>query len=238
LNLVNPYVLAASGAGTSPDAIADLAMWLDATTLGLADGAAVATWTDSSGNSRPGTGVNSPTYQTNEINGLGVIRFDAASQQYFTLPNFLNGVFTEGEIFVVIKAAADPPAANRSLWALGNTTSQSLYPNTLGQITDSFGHTAVLSANPGPAITSWRLYNFNAGPAGREMFLDGASLTSNATASGTAWTTSPRIGSRNGSALYFDGDMAEIILYSRVLNSTERDGIEAYIAAKYALTIP
>jgi hypothetical protein len=229
---------AGAGAGTQPNAIADLEMWLDATTLGLADGAAVATWTDSSGNSRPGTGVNSPTYQTNEINGLGVVRFDVASSQYFTLPNFLSGVFTEGEVFFVLKAVSDAPAASRTLHTLCGGGVQGQYPNGLGQINDPFGHTAALANNPAPALTAWRLYNFNASAAGRAMRLDGAVLTSDGTASGSSWTTTPRIGNRSGSTQYFDGDIAEVILYSRVLTSGERDGIEAYVAAKFALTIP
>jgi hypothetical protein len=56
-----------------------LVAWFKADTLGLADGAAVTSWADSSGNGRDatqGTAGAQPTCQTNELLGLPVVRFD------------------------------------------------------------------------------------------------------------------------------------------------------------------
>lgn len=77
----------ASGAGiTDPTDIDDCELWLDASTLALADNARVATWPDSSGNGHDatqGTAAAKPTYKTNVVNGLGVVRYDGDPDAQF-----------------------------------------------------------------------------------------------------------------------------------------------------------
>jgi hypothetical protein len=63
----------------SPLDIDDCQLWLDASTLGLADNAAVALWPDGSVNGWDGvqaTAANQPVYKTAIRNGLGVVRFN------------------------------------------------------------------------------------------------------------------------------------------------------------------
>jgi len=64
----------------SPLDIAGLKVWLDASQItGLNDGDSVTTWSDLSGQGNDvtqSTASKKPTYQTNEINGLPVVKFD------------------------------------------------------------------------------------------------------------------------------------------------------------------
>ncbi|MCH7908140.1 MAG: hypothetical protein IIB38_00810 [Candidatus Hydrogenedentes bacterium] len=63
-----------------PDQIPGLFAWFDANSItGLADGEVVATWDDRSNNENDLTqseAAEKPTYQTNEINSLPIVRFD------------------------------------------------------------------------------------------------------------------------------------------------------------------
>lgn len=71
----------------SPTDIPNCALWLDASQLGLAEGAKVSRWTDLSGNNyhaiQP-TAASQPTYKVGIQNGLNVVRFDE------TIPTFLH----------------------------------------------------------------------------------------------------------------------------------------------------
>jgi hypothetical protein len=60
----------------SPDLIAGLETWLKADAIGGADGDPVTTWEDSHTSNKDATGASGQTLQTNEINGLPVVRFD------------------------------------------------------------------------------------------------------------------------------------------------------------------
>src|SRR5574343_1369214 len=82
----------------SPSDVPGLFQWLVAADItGLNDGDAVATWEDSSGNNRDAsqaTGANRPTYKTNIVNSLPVVRFDG-SDDYLEMGDFSS--FTRSE---------------------------------------------------------------------------------------------------------------------------------------------
>lgn len=48
---------------------------------GLTDGASVSSWSDRTANANTLTGTNQPTYETNELNGNPVVRFDGTNDQ-------------------------------------------------------------------------------------------------------------------------------------------------------------
>jgi hypothetical protein len=62
-----------------PQSIAGLKVWLDASQLALADGAALASWPDLSGAGNHGAivGTPGPAVRANAINGQRVVRFKA-----------------------------------------------------------------------------------------------------------------------------------------------------------------
>ena len=100
-------------------------LWLKGDGItGLSDGDAVATWPDSSGNSRHFTQATAglrPTWQTNEANGRPVVRFDGADDWLTNTTKadwrFLhNG--SDWTLFVVFKTTAANP--DRTCGILGN----------------------------------------------------------------------------------------------------------------------
>jgi len=229
------------GRAFSPASIAGLQLWLKADAItGLNDGDPVATWSDSSGNGRDATQstpANRPTYKVNIVNGRPVVRFAAANSQSLNLPNFLTG-FSAGEIFIVIKITNDPTTGVGAggLWEFGSDAAASHYCFTDGIIYDAFGTTArKTTVNPTPTLAAWRLYNVSSAAGAWTSRLDTAQLFTTGTNT-VGWTTTPKFATSGAGAFFTDGDIAELILYSSVLSTTDRSSLSSHLSAKYALS--
>jgi hypothetical protein len=184
-----------------------------------------------------------PTFKTGIANGLPVIRCVTASFQSLTLPavTMLPTASSPAEMFLVCRATSDPPAANRGPVNLGSSFA---FPFTTGQIQDSFGDgggsASSFSKVPNLA-TQFTVYNPSVevtANGGQDFYLNGVLLLHvGAVASIGQW---PGAGAfRLGQTGYgwFDGDIAEVIIYSRKLSTAERHGITLYLGAKYGITV-
>jgi hypothetical protein len=102
--------------GAISDSVPDL--WLKADSLGLSDGDAVGTWTDSSGNgydATQATGSAKPTYKTNiTLAGKPVVRFDGGDYLASSAPTDANGQ--------TVIAVARPSSMTRSPTLRGANT--------------------------------------------------------------------------------------------------------------------
>lgn len=238
-----------SGGGFTPADVPGLVLWLDAS-LGtyqstggspaLADGDPVGEWQDQSGegnDATQATGANKPTLKTggNGLNGLPVIQFDGSD--YFGFGDFLSAL-TAGEVFVVVKANADPPPSlGYNLWDLGDegANRESWYPFQDGVIYEGWGTSVRKTVgNPTPALDSWRLYGVASGAGAYAVRLDGAEIYS--TSSNTPfWPTTPQLGRGSSDTYYFAGQVAALLIYDSVLLGADREAVEDYLAARYGL---
>lgn len=258
--IINPYRYALGASfGPGPNTLSNLELWLDAYQIsGLADGAQISTWLDSSGNGRDATGLvgtypTKPKYRASlGPNSQPTVEMSAATDTtgpWFSLPNFLTG-FTAGDIFAVVKINGDPPntLAARCAPPYGDfgSAGDEYFPNhtlggaTAGVIFDAFGSTVrKQTVNPTPALTSWRLYESRSASGAWSNHLDGVQLFSTATNT-VGWSTTPFIGHSTTNNKHLNGFISEIILYSRILNdTTERKAvIHAYLNTKYGLSLP
>lgn len=226
----------------TPLMVSGLSGWWKADSIVSTSGSSLATWSDSSGNNNilsSSAGVT-PFYDTNQINGLPAVRFNAA--QYFNVTGSTLVGFREGEIFGIVKIDVDPPVnANYSgLWNFGGTGERTHYPYTDGVIYDNFGNNLRnTTVNPAPALTTWRLYNVASSASLWSSSLDGTPLYSTSTNtvdfSGTSYVGLSRAG--GGTDYFLSGWFSEILLFSRVLTTSERSQLKIYLANKYNLTI-
>jgi hypothetical protein len=67
------------------------------------------------------------------------------------------------------------------------------------------------------------------------VFRDGTQQNSNTQSITTSTTTTLNIGSSGGTSEFYQGDLAEMIVYSRNITSVERQIIEAYLSRKWGL---
>ena len=203
----------AAGLGTSAATAATLELRLTAPNYDPGTG----TWTDTSGLGNHATVLRAggePTLAAGSTpTGQSAVRFDG-NDDGFSLPNFLSGD-SAAEVFIVLRADADPPGADQSgLWNFGSTGDNSHYPWTDGVVYDEFGTGGrKTSGNPAPALTQYNIYNVRSEPGlWQSRFNNNVHYTDNANVVGFA--TNPKLGESESESYNFDGDIAEIRIYS------------------------
>lgn len=226
--------------------VSGLTLWADASSItGLNDGDPVALWTNLSPNLSlnltQGAPDNRPTYKTGILNGLPVLRFDGINDYLFSsaMTNFVGSLSTEYTIFSVFNAR------------LINTDATPIYNND-AIVSDASGfvgqHLKGLTANAfnwdgnadsiGTPVQTNAWYVLRSGLGSGSLFVHANNQPLQSTASGANTLNSThqlRVGFRTA---YFDGDIAELLIYNRALTLEERNQVAGYLADKYAITIP
>lgn len=219
----------------SPADLANLALWLkaDAGAFQSAGGAAagngdvVGEWQDQSGNGAhvvQATAANKPLLVTNVQNGLPVVRFDGADD-FFSLAAALSG--NAHSIFVAFKSA-DAQALGMFLNDSANAT---IYfgvgdPTTLYLITGA----VPLAERTFSGATSWHIFEARRDDPTLQVFVDGTAGTA---VSHTGAFSANRIGHYSTATYRLQGDLGELLIYTRDLPSAERAQVRAYLRARW-----
>ena len=241
--------LALSGAGGwlsevqgGPLDVAGLALWLDASDPNNGGpppvpGAAITTWLDKSGNARDANNVNGdPNYLPNMIGGNAAINFDGNDWMWTTY-NF--DPITEYTVFGIARYAGNDNeriiTSRTRNWLFGHHGNYEdrwhaegwIYPagGAAGSVvTRNFAiHAGTINNVADPQASFWR---------------NGNLLVLNSTGSGAG---NHMIGQLQLGAYGTGGsetsisDIAEILVYNRVLNATELNDIGWYLSRKYGL---
>lgn len=237
-----------------PTYVADLHLWFRSDTGLTLNGANVSRWIDAFSGvwATQNTVADQPTYVANVINGsTAVVRFDGLSQ---FLKTTSVAVGTEMTVFIFAARPWTTPK-NAAFFGqdsnYGNTSGLAFL--TTGAAVNGWAASDLLFVGNG-RLASQDPRNFGAygalvdntfhvvtailGAGSSQIWLDGSAIAS--TISTTAITASNdllRLGS-SGAATgdYFDGDVAEIIIYKRALSVAERRHVECYMTSRYLLT--
>lgn len=245
-----------------PTKIAGLQLWLKADAItGVAAGGTVATWPDSSGNGNDATQAteaNKPTWQTNVVNGHPVVRLDGTDDwlDVSDQAGFDGG--TGLTIYAVSKQAT--LATGKALITKWDYQTQGAWgfqthESTTGEIqmyvaetVTDVGDKIQRSTNAGLTATSFTIVvtvydGTQATNADRVKFYRNGTVLSTAVQN-TIPTSMPnasstlKVGKFGGSLTrYYNGDLAELIVYSRALAAADRQRIERYLARKYGITL-
>ena len=231
------------GAVTYPTDISGCKLWLKADSLSLNDGDAVTTWTDSSGNARDATQATAglkPIYKTNVINGQPVIRFDGTDDRLVTSSVAVaGGAFSA---FIVLKFAstsgAQYPLFNGDNVA-GNGWALESGAGTAGKRGVLYRGNAISDDGTTSTITELWSVTRTSAPS-LNFYLNGTITSIAADASALTAPTNKVVvgGDSGGSAGFFNGDIAEIIIFDSALSTGNRQAIESYLAGKYSISGP
>lgn len=212
------------------------ALWLRASAITpVADGTAVATWSDASGNARDATqatGTKQPLYRTaaNGIGGRPALDFDGTDDAFgvaWTPP--------VGQMLLVAVCEVDVTSAgNRTVIAGNVTTAMELRASggnwqTLRQITAIIGSSAVAAQN---ALLASR--RDSAGNISHYKNAKTAAQASTATAAYSGAST--LIGGLSASS-FFDGKIAEIIGFSSDISSGDFTTMMNGLGLYYGITV-
>lgn len=208
--------------------IPGLDLWLAARKItGVATGAAITTWNDSSGNGRNYTGVNSPTWQPASINNLPAVAFNG-SNQYFKPASVYNptGKMT---IMLVVRYSSGNPFSNAKTPSPGGGMT---YANNGGQHLFQASNGVAGWANTNFAsqglidTSNYQLVAIRIGYGMLQMCVNGVSCANGTVsftpivATGDA-TYGLLLGAlnNNGSLVGFmNGNIAEFVLWTKVLD--------------------
>lgn len=232
----------ASNVAAAPGGIAtDLTLWLraNAGTSSTTPGGTIASWADqsSAGNTvAQANTTHQPTYQSNQLNGHPVVRFDTTDflDRSVTGSALFNPA--ESTLLFVKKSVSgnvwfkwETATSNHVGMQLGTTVARFDFPN------DSTG----LLLGSGTITDAFHLITALKGAAAQWLYLDGAQDATR-TNSGSLTTTGSAaltIGKNQTGTLNWIGDMAEVLIYRSALSPSARAKVESYLALKYGLTL-
>ncbi|TAD87238.1 MAG: hypothetical protein EAY75_06310, partial [Bacteroidetes bacterium] len=209
-----------------------LRLHLDASQItGLSNGATVNTWNDVSGNGNNATSsAGTPTYQTNALGGRPVVRFNDAP--VFTTAN-LSAQFPSATTTFIVANINNDNAYN-----LVQSQSGDQWWRWSG---DGLAYPALFRSSRIETYTAMpnsgvQLFTVNSSATNWEMFINGASrgVAAAAYSAGGALTIAGGANSLGANPL--NGDIAEVIIYNRVLTAAELDQVGSYLEVKYGLT--
>lgn len=231
---------------SSPTNIASAVVWLDASQLsGLTNNEPVATFPDLSGVGNTLTQSTAglrPTYVTNVLNGLAIVRFDGtddflSSSTNFGSNNTLSGdiavsVFVVyqktllskghalgwGDTFVSLAACGIYNDSGNSLWAFAGGNSQSF---------SAFGTNTFIirefHKSPGPINTTSTTRRNGSNDA----------VAASSTTPAVDGSKALMLGKWANIGYFLQGDVAEFLIYNRRLTDPEQSQVRAYLNQKW-----
>lgn len=230
---------------------ADSAVYSDAGVTPAANSNNVAQWNDRSGNARNAshaTAGERPNYQTGVLNGLPVIRFNAANGDRLLSTNVTAG--NAASIFAVASWASLPSPNPGIIHAApgGSAFSGTTTDKVIGMWVSSTGGNMVwgrgvqsnntqrdIPQNTGTTVNTF--YSF-------ANIYDGSNIiqyVNNTQAGSVSYNGTLKSWSDFGigrqATESWNGDIAEIIAYNESVNSAQRIIINNYLAAKYDLSL-
>jgi hypothetical protein len=240
---------------SDPTTISDLALWLKADTGVTLNGSNVSVWQDQSGGSNNAVAkTGGVTVVENSLNGKPVLRFDGSSN-LITNSFYVTNYNTPITIIAVSRASASNVFNSQTARYVQAVNDQ--YDWDFGLTYGAYG-----AENPNFSVCHGKSYagsnDIESSPMGENAIglsigiNDGENIYNylNGTLIGTAnsstWNNggdavgSFSIGSEviqniNGESFFAKCDIAEILIYKKALNSTERQAIENYLNIKYSL---
>jgi len=227
-----------------PTDLTGLALWIDAadTATISATAGSVTQITDKSGNARTfvqATGGAQPVTGSTTRNGHNTLSFPANNRNLARAATDLDFVSGGATIFGVVKSTL--ATQSNSVWMASGPAqfgARGWYMD-IGTITLSPpGTTAGTPTTPGGA--TWNSYTAVSNPTGplTTVYKDGATVTPTRTQVGHTASVGPQlIGAYDAASNVANtvGEIAEVVIYLRVLTTTERQQVEGYLRTKWTL---
>lgn len=243
---------AGAGAGAfDPSVVAGLVAWWKADAItGLTDGSAVASWLDSGQNgytATQSTGANKPTYKTAIQNALPIVRFNGTT---WLAADGAASTFSGSRTPFTLVAVSAPAGSYsyRAFWSLGATDTAAYY-----EVGDGGGSTYWAEGKDGDSGgdgfggatgTGFRVETLQLDASGQVTIwangtqtLAATTIIGNLSVMFTLLTLGALRRGASGVTVgdYFKGDLGDVLVYSGVLSTSDRQAVETYLKSKYGL---
>jgi hypothetical protein len=228
------------GAGVTPDQISGIQAWFAAdsgTSCGGAcsNGNTLTQWNDKSVNAdnlASGASCSTlPTFASSQINGKPAIKFNGSSQCIQLVSSIT--LTTASTVFAVID---DVSIAAKGSFFSGASGSLVYWSAPTKEQGADNAATVLLGNGTAAADTSWHQINETYNNT-TVTFRLGRATDGSASPSSTLTAVNTIVGANasSGPGEWFNGYIAELIIYNRVLNGTEIGEVEAYLNGRYGL---
>lgn len=229
-----------------------LVAWYDADELSLAEGNAVETWPDKSGDpvndAEQPNSDRQPEFVTDAIGGKPALRFGGSSDRLLA-SEFSAGDSDEVTLFVVAQYSALPSANPGLIHAAPEGSAFSSSPadksvglwvsdddDTWGRLIQEDGTSRNFPRDPGLDSETGYVFTQRAdGDDEGQQWVD-SDPAGTVSYDGTLQEWSEFGIGRQGSETW-EGDIAEVLVYDRALTDTERQNVEEYLADKYGIAL-
>ncbi len=228
---------------------APLTAWLRADAItGLANGAPVSVWTDSTGNgfnAIQALSTNQPVYRTGAINGLPAVHFNSTNSSFLWFYRPVQDDFT----MIFVYQSSQGFSTGTAFWSgaglvngeqSGTVNDFGISLNANGQILAGIGNpdTTISSgtgfANGLPHVVTFKRTKSTGSII---LYVDGTTVA--AGTGGTQSLTAPNflvLGAQTTLNNYLNGDIAEVQIYNAALSDVDRQGQERALKCKYNIT--
>lgn len=228
----------------SPPNLSDLGMWfdaaLDATTGGVpsVDGDLVDSWLNQAGTvDATASGTGRPTFKTNIVNGLPVLRFDG-STDFMTIPDGTDNDEVTTFTFWCVLYLATVAHWNEIVTKGSNAFAMQYEYRVAPTATNVFEMVGtfpnLLSAGPLIPAGAWRRLSATKDSEGGGITYVNNTASYSGGMSCTDTADVVFIGKRFD-GLFLEGDLAEWGFYKTELDATARQALDDYIVCKYGL---
>ena len=193
-------------------------------------------WLDQSGSRSHAYQLTAHQPQASATNGTASVKFTATNDYYFNDSFNITGdpVTEPVEAYIVLKVVTTTPTTGRGLWLFG--PAGTLYPDTNGNVVDGFSSTSGWNTGTPPeSLTQYHIYNV----------VSAVDVWANRINSGVVFATTNNTADYSGSfslgsssdGTYFDGNIAEMVLFDRPLSVAERNTVFSYLANRYSISV-
>ncbi len=220
-------------------------LWVKGDFGPILSGSNITQWNDLSGaapanNATQATGSKQATLVSPAINGYPSASFNGSSRNY-VLANQLTDLTAGFSVFAVIKPVG---TATKTLIAFSNAGPSNLVSletvNTQVRLNAYNATTASNVITPTSSITVGKFQLVDAvhnGAASASISVNGESKISGTVQNlANVARTQNILGANNTITTYWNGELAELLCYSRAVTETERKNIQAYFSNRYQLT--
>ena len=207
---------------------ASIALWLDAADSTTITGTSpISAWTDKSGLGRSVTIVSGPTYGTTTRNGLNTLSFSNNS-----ITTSIASAVGTGD-FALIAVWYQSSAGTNTVLSLGTSASSS---QSLGYSADKYNFYQYGSAYESKYIATptWVIQVGTRISSVKKVYINGNVGTTGTVDSFNQTVTTVTIG--NGDSFPISGQLAEVLIYTGTLSTTDQQQVESYLAQKWGLT--
>ncbi len=215
----------------------NLSLWLRADKGVEHSANSISLWKDLSGNGNDvvqSTATAKPTFVSNSQNSLPTVQFDGTSDYMTTVGNVSLGTQT-----TIIAVSYINSAAGYMRLLHANSNAYILFGYNNNVFTSNYGNGTAwnnLTANGGGTVNgTWKIITSVVNGTNDLSYQNGVALAAKG-AGKTASNAGLVVGAyTDGTTQWFNGKLAELIVYNRALSAAERISVENYLAMKWGI---